>query len=174
MNSNKSESEPETRNQKPETNVTLRPVVTEDEPFLYDLYRATRTDLGSLTLDPAQLDMLLRMQFVGQQRQYEMDFPSADHDIILLDGEPIGRVMVQRGEQQNTGVDIALIPEQWNSGIGTVMIGDLIKEAHRAGKPFQIHVERSNRAIRLYERLGFKTVGETPTHLFMECAIEKS
>ena len=154
---------------KEDMSVTLRPAVPEDEAFLFELYCSTRTmDIGRAGLEPAQQAAILEMQFNGQRRQYEMDFPEADHDIILLERRPIGRVMVQRPAEQNLGVDIALLPEHRNSGIGGMLINGLLDEARSAGRPFRIHVERSNPALRLYMRLGFRTVGETPTHLLME------
>lgn len=149
--------------------VSLRPVHADDEAFLYELYCSTRTiDIGMAGLEPAQQTAILEMQFIGQRRQYEMDYPEADHDIILLEGRPIGRVMVQRTAGQNLGVDIALLPEHRNSGLGGMLLNELLDEARNAGKPFRIHVERFNPAVRLYERLGFRTIGETPTHFLME------
>ena len=149
--------------------VTLRPAVPEDEAFLYELYCSTRMiDIGMAALDPAQQAAILEMQFNGQRQQYEMDFPEADHDIILLEGRPIGRVMVQRTAEQNLGVDIALLQAHRNSGIGGMLINDLLDEARNAGRPFRIHVERLNPAVRLYERLNFRTIGETLTHFLME------
>ena len=149
--------------------VSLRPVRADDEDFLYELYCSTRMiDIGRAGLEPAQQAAILEMQFIGQRMQYEMDFPEADHDIILLKGQPIGRVMVHRTAEQNLGVDIALLPAHRNSGIGGMLINDLLDEARNAGKPFRIHVERLNPAVRLYMRLGFRTVGETPTHFLME------
>ena len=149
--------------------VTLRPAVPEDEAFLYELYCSTRaTDIGRAGLQPAHQAAILEMQFLSQRRQYEMDFPAADHEIILLEGLPVGRVMVSRTGEQNLGVDIALLPEHRNSGIGGMLISELLDEARNAGKPFRIHVERLNPAVRLYTRLGFKTVSETPTHFLME------
>lgn len=149
--------------------VTLRPAHPDDEDFLYELYCSTRAhDIGVAGLMPAKQAAILEMQFNGQRQQYEMDFPEADHDIILLEGRPIGRVMVQRTAEQNIGVDIALLPEHRNSGIGGTLINQLLDEARNAGKPFRIHVERLNPAVRLYERLGFRTIGETPTHFLLE------
>jgi GNAT superfamily N-acetyltransferase len=149
--------------------VSLRPVHKDDEAFLYELYCSTRlSDIGMAGLEPAQQAALLEIQFIGQRQQYEADFPEADHDIILLEGRPIGRVMVNRTAEANLGVDIALLPAHRNSGIGGMLINDLLDEARNAGKPFRIHVERFNPAVRLYERLGFETIGETPTHLLME------
>jgi len=149
--------------------VTLRPAHPDDEDFLYELYCSTRAhDIGVAGLELAQQATILKMQFVGQQQQYATDFPDADHDIILLEGRPIGRVMVQRTAEQNLGVDIALLPAHRNSGIGGMLINELLEEAGKAGKPFRIHVERLNPAVRLYERLGFRTIGDTPTHFLLE------
>ena len=149
--------------------VTLRPACTDDNDFLYALYRSTRLrEMAAWGLDAGQGEMLLRMQFMSQQAQYRSQFPDADHDIILLDGEPIGRVMVNRSPEQNTGVDIALLPEQRSKGIGGELIQALLDEATRDGKPFRIHVETTNPAVHLYNRLGFATVEDTGAHFVME------
>ena len=41
-------------------------------------------------------------------------------------------------------------------------------EAIEMGKRLSIHVEQTNRALGLYERLGFAVVGETGVYLRME------
>lgn len=149
--------------------VTLRPARPDDEPFLYELYCSTRDeDLAAEELNSPQQQMLLRMQFIGQQHSYKAQYTRADHDIILLDNVAIGRVMVERGDQEIRGVDIALLPAYRSTGIGGVIIQDLLDEARRAGKPFRIQVVRTNRARRLYDRLGFREIGDTGTHYVME------
>jgi GNAT superfamily N-acetyltransferase len=149
--------------------VTFRPAGSDDEPFLYELYCGTRDgDLAAGEWRSPQQDVLLRMQFLAQHRAYQAQYPRADHDIILLDGEPVGRIMVERGEEEIRGVDIALLPAYRSTGIGGAIIQDLLDEARRAGKPFRIHVVKTNRARRLYDRLGFAETGDTGTHYVME------
>jgi len=149
--------------------VTLRPACAADEDFLYGLYCSTRQrEVAGWGLDAGQSEMLLKMQYMSQRQQYRSQFPEADHDIILLDGQPIGRVMVNRRAEQNTGVDIALLAEYRSQGIGGEMIQALLDEATRAGKPFRIHVEKTNPAIHLYNRLGFATIADTGAHFIME------
>lgn len=149
--------------------VTLRPARSDDEPFLYDLYCSTRNeDLSAGEWNSPQQEMLLRMQFLGQQQTYKAQYPRADHDIILLDNLAIGRVMVERSDEEIRGVDIALLPAYRSSGVGGAIIQDLLDEAHRAGKPFRIQVVRTNRARRLYDRMGFREIGDTGTHYVME------
>ena len=149
--------------------VTFRPARPDDEPFLYQLYCGTRNeDIAAAELSAPQQEVLLKMQYLAQQHSYKAQYPKADHDIILLDGRPIGRVMVERGPAANLGVDIALLPEYRSTGIGGAIIQDLLDEAREAGKPFRIHVVKSNRAKRLYDRLGFTEIAETGTHYIME------
>lgn len=155
--------------------VTFRPARADDETFLYDLYCSTRNDdLGAGDWNSPQQQMLLRMQFIGQQHTYKAQYPRADHDIILLDGVAIGRVMVERGDHEIRGVDIALLPTYRSTGIGGVIIQDLLDEARRAGKPFRIQVVRTNRAKRLYDRMGFREIGDTGTHYVMEWTAAES
>ena len=66
-------------------------------------------------------------------------------------------------------IDIALLPEFCNRGLGTFLMKGIMKEAAEAGKPVRIHVERNNvRALAFYERLGFAILKDIQTHLFME------
>jgi ribosomal protein S18 acetylase RimI-like enzyme len=45
---------------------------------------------------------------------------------------------------------------------------DLISAAHNSGKSIRLQVLRTNPAQSLYQRLGFKIVGDSETHIFME------
>ena len=147
--------------------VSLRPVTTEDEEFLFELFcKSVAEDLTGI--DGAQRDVILRMQFNAQRRSYQAEFPNADHEIILLDGRVIGRVIVERAEKEHRGVDIALLPEERSAGLGGMLIQELLDEAASVGKPFRISVVRTNPAMHLYNRLGFKTTGETLTHFMLE------
>ena len=92
----------------------------------------------------------------GQQQTYVAQFPKADHDIILLDGCAVGRVLVERTENEIRGVDIALLPQHRSAGIGSLVIKNLMAEAEKAGKPFRIQVVKSNRAARLYDSSAFQ------------------
>ena len=149
--------------------VTFRPVRPDDEPFLYELYCSTRTeDLPVSGLDPAARESLLKMQFMAQRDGYLVEYTWADHQIILLNDRPVGRVIVERTGKEHRGIDIALLPEFRNAGIGAGIIQGLLSEAGDAGKPFRIEVLKYNRAIRLYQRLGFVAVGDTGANLVME------
>ena len=80
----------------------------------------------------------------------------------------MGRLYVARWEKEIRIVDITVLPEFRGSGIGTELLRDLQDEARTAGKSLTIHVERFNRALELYQRLGFKQVEDKGVYLLLE------
>jgi len=64
-------------------------------------------------------------------------------------------------------VDIAILPEQRNRGVGTTFLRDLIAESESTGRPLKLQVAKGNPAARLYERLGFSRVSEDQVYLQM-------
>ena len=52
-------------------------------------------------------------------------------------------------------VDIALLPEYRNAGVGTTIIRQLMTEAAHTNLPIILRVEFFNPAMKLYSRLGF-------------------
>ncbi|HLI09145.1 MAG TPA: GNAT family N-acetyltransferase [Ktedonobacteraceae bacterium] len=149
--------------------ITLRPVSQDDEAFLYQLYSQAHIDeLGARDWDANQQQFFLRMQFNAQQRFYQSEYPDADYSIILLDQRPVGWIVIARMVDEMLVVDIALLPEYRNTGIGTLLLQGMQAEAAQTGKRIHLHVTRFNPAIRLYERSGFSRIGETGMHFLME------
>jgi ribosomal protein S18 acetylase RimI-like enzyme len=148
--------------------IYLRPVVLpDDEAFLQKLYFSTRDDLRGLLGDEQQERQLMLFQYEGQKATYAQEFPESTHDIIFFEDLPVGRLMVSRSDDVIHGVDLAVLPEYRNRGVGTEILKRLFAEAARQKVPFRISVVRSNPAISLYLRLGLRVTGETPTHLIM-------
>jgi len=142
-------------------NTILRSVRAEDELFMRRLYASTRADEMALTGWPVeQQDTFLQMQFNAQRQYYCEQFPAADYQIIQCAGTDIGRLIVWRAANEMLLMDIALLPEYRNHGIGTALIEGLMAEAAQTGRPLRLHVEFLNPALRLYERLGFAKIGE--------------
>ena len=140
-------------------NITFRPITPDDEPFLYRVYASTRLEeLAPLQWSEAQMTEFLTMQFQAQHTYYQEQFPNASFQIILLDGQAIGRLYRElRGNNLHI-LDIALLPEYRNQGIGTRLLQDIIDEGDKGGHPVSIYVEFNNPALRLYQRLGFHQI----------------
>ena len=140
-------------------NLSLRDSTPDDNAFLLDVYASTRLDeLAGTGWDDNQKRAFIQMQFLARERIY----PQVDSKIILVDGQPAGRMLVDRNETAVLLRDIALLPAYRNAGIGSRLIQDLMKEAAAAGKPVELHVLSTSPAVRLYERLGFRRTSTEP------------
>jgi ribosomal protein S18 acetylase RimI-like enzyme len=148
--------------------ITLRQATAGDHPFLLRLYAGTREDLNLANLDESQKHALIEMQFRVRRQQYEAVYPQARNSIVLRDKEAVGSMMVHRGEHDIVLVDIAVLPEHRNRGIGTYLMRTLLAEAAREGKRVHLHVLMTSAAVRLYERLGFSKMGDTGMYQYME------
>ena len=156
--------------------LTLRPATADDEPFLEQVYAGTRAaELATVSWTEDEKAAFLQMQFAAQAQYYREHYPDASFDVILLDAdaggldaEAVGRLYVARWTDEIRIVDIALLPEFCNRGIGTTLLRRLQAEAQASSKPLRIHVERFNPALRLYERLGFRLVEDRGVYLFLE------
>ncbi len=152
------------------SDVGFRPIAPDDEEFLYRVYASTREEeLARVPWDAAQKEAFLRMQYNAQHSYYQEQFADARFDVILSEGRPIGRLYVERLEDEIHIIDIALLPEHRGAGIGSGILGTLLEEAAGAGKRVRIYVERENPAMTLYQRLGFREIGDTGVYLLMEC-----
>jgi len=148
-----------------ETNLSLREATPEDEPFLLDVYASTRLEeLEGFGWSDEQKHAFIRMQFLARERVY----PRVDNRIILFEGRPVGRILVDRSDDLILLRDIALLTEFRNAGIGSRLIQDLMQEATAAGKPIKLHVVSSSPAVRLYERLGFRRSGDESEVAYLE------
>jgi ribosomal protein S18 acetylase RimI-like enzyme len=148
---------------------SLRPTQPEDEPFLFEVYAGTRADEMALVSWPTeQKYAFLQMQSNAQRQSYTQQFPAAQWNIVLRDAESIGRLIVDQADDAIHLLDIALLPEYRNAGIGTLLIQNLLDEAAQINKPVQLHVDKNNRAQRLYDRLGFRVIGDTGIYFSME------
>lgn len=149
----------------------LRPVVTGDEDLLYRIYASTRMDeMASVNWTEAQKEEFLQMQFNAQTIHYRNHYPNAEYQIIQCeDGLPAGRLIVDRSGGSILLMDIALLPEFRNAGIGTILLKELLAEAAHKSQPVILHVEAFNPALRLYKRLGFIKTGENGIYHEMVC-----
>jgi ribosomal protein S18 acetylase RimI-like enzyme len=153
----------------PYEGITLRPITSEDTDFLYQVYASTRADeLAIVDWSQEQKDAFLQMQFDAQHRYYQEYYTNASFDVILRDSQPIGRLYLDRREDEVRIVDIAILPEHRNAGVGTALLRDIMSEAASMGKVVTIHVEKFNPALRLYRRLGFRQKGDSGVYFLLE------
>ncbi|HBZ82368.1 MULTISPECIES: GNAT family N-acetyltransferase [Brevibacillus] len=149
--------------------IQKRAVEKTDEAFLLQLYISTRADeLAAWGWDKQMQEQFLQLQFLAQKNSYSTQYPDAEHLLIFSENIPAGRIMIARTETKITLVDISLLPHHRNKGIGCTLIRELQQEAADTSRPLHLSVLPTNRAIHLYERLGFQTIDSSGFHISME------
>lgn len=150
--------------------VELRPVSDSDNDFLLSVYASTREEeLAQAEWGEGQKEMFLRWQLDLQRREYETRFPDADYRVIVLDQQPAGRIWIGADNEQIRLLDIALLPQFQNRGVGTALLRRLIEEAGQQGKVLRHMVfVLNNNAERFYERLGFRQIEDFGAYKHME------
>jgi ribosomal protein S18 acetylase RimI-like enzyme len=140
--------------------VNLQPERTEDEGFLLELYATTRQEEMRLAgWDTSTQTTFIKMQFHAMRRGYASMFPGAQSSLIRYEDKPIGRIVVNHANREIRLVDLALLPDARNRGIGAGLLRTLQMEARQLRQPVVLQVLKTNRAARLYARLGFLRTG---------------
>ncbi|HUA59411.1 MAG TPA: GNAT family N-acetyltransferase [Verrucomicrobiae bacterium] len=148
--------------------VHLRDATVADEPFLFDLYAAVRAPEFAL-LPEAQRQHLIRMQYAAQTGAYRAMYPGTGYQIILRGSEPMGRIWITELPGEFRLVDIALLPEGRNRGVGSALLRDLQGRAQAEGKRISSSVFRFNPgSLRWHQKLGFRVVSEDEIRIDLE------
>ena len=150
-------------------NITLRPVTESDEEFLLAVYASTRAEeMERVPWTAEQKDAFVRMQFAAQKSHYATEYPRASHDVICADGTPVGRIYLDRDAGRLHILDITVLPQHRNAGIGSFLLRQLLQEAAGSSKPVNIYVENFNPSLRLFKRLGFQVAEENGFQLLLK------
>lgn len=146
----------------------LRWITDGDLPFLAELYASTRREeVARAPWSDEEKERFLAWQFEAQHKHYQEHYPDCEFLVVEQDveteggrsfREPVGRLYVDRWDEEIRLVDIALLPAHRGGGHGTALLERVMAEGAEAGLPVSIHVESENPALRLYERLGFEHV----------------
>jgi len=132
----------------------------DDDPFLLTL-EADRWGAGPD-------DPLVALQFRARQQGYRLRFPDGDDSLVVVDGEPAGRLLVALRPGAHHLVDIALLRRFRGRGIGTGLVGDVQAAAGAAGVPVELSVRSGDSAlVEWYGRLGFEPTSSGAVHVRM-------
>lgn len=149
--------------------ITLRPVTPADDGTVFEAYASTRAaEMSMVPWTDEQRSAFLRMQLTAQLTHYQAYHPQAEHQVILADGRPAGRLYLDRQPDALHILDLTILPRFRNLGIGTRILHDLQAEAAPQDKSVRVHVETHGPERRLYERLGFTVTADKGLHLLLE------
>jgi ribosomal protein S18 acetylase RimI-like enzyme len=156
--------------------IVLRLASERDRELLRAVYESSRADeLALVAWQPGQREAFVEQQFAAQDRFYREHYPTATFSVVEVDGEPAGRLYVDRWSGEIRLMDIALLAPFRRRGIGERLIRGLQEEVAVSGRRLTLHVERYSPALRLYARLGFRAVEERGgVYLLLEWRPEQS
>ena len=133
-----------------------RPVNAADEPFLRCLYASSHADqLRDTGWAPARCRTFLDKQFDFQQGRFLERHPEALFMLLVLDGQPIGRLSWHGTAERMTLIDLCLAPAWRRRGVGGRVLGWLAEAADRRAVPIGLNIARDSAACRLARRYGF-------------------
>lgn len=149
--------------------IAYRPMTDADLPFMAALYALTRAaELAPVPWPQEAKDAFLSQQFTAQHSHYRAHYRGAEWLVIEQGRDAIGRLYIEEWPSQFRVIDIALLPAYQKQGIGGAILEDVLVSARAAGKAVSIHVEKSNPARKLYDRLGFAQVEDKGVYDLLE------
>lgn len=132
-----------------------------DVPALRVLYLRHRwPEFAMLPLADEQKAALLDTQFTIQRQQYRARHPDHGFYVLACDGAVIGRLMLGLGEGAIAILDILVDPDWRGRGVGAAVLAAVAERARASARAVTLHVDKGNPALRLYQRTGFRIVGD--------------
>jgi len=140
---------------------SLRAATDQDAAFIYGLRVAGLRDYVA---------QIWGWDEAFQAARFQERFDPACYQVVVVAGLDIGAVAVEWRDEVVFLADIEILSEWRGQGLGAAIVSTLLAEAGHRGLPVALQVLKVNPARRLYERLGFRVVEETPTHELMRTA----
>jgi len=149
--------------------IQLRAVEEKDAAFIEAVYRTTReAELNLTNWSELQKRAFISMQSAAQLADYKTKCPGAIFQVIIYNKKDAGRFFTCENENGIHLIDITILPEFTGKGIGTNLLHRLIQRSNKTQKKISLHVEPSNPALKLYQRLGFIHIKNTGRYHYME------
>lgn len=138
----------------------LNPATPADQPWLESLRRSVYQDLFLATWGHWDESRHLRHCAECWER--------GNIYTVELNSERVGMIQLHEYADRLEVGEIQIQPSHQGRGIGSRVLRDVQKRAHAQRKTVSLSTGLKNvRAVRLYERLGFRHVSQSETHYFM-------
>ena len=147
--------------------VSLRPQDDADEAFLRPLFDSVKGSMfAPMLVDDRTKAQLLGMQYHAMTQAYRGSFPEGAFNIVESDGAPIGRLIIDMSEQFVHVVYLAFLPDWRRRGIGSALMGAVVRFADAHDLPTEATVALDNAAsLRLWASLGFVEISRDATDM---------
>jgi ribosomal protein S18 acetylase RimI-like enzyme len=112
---------------------------------------------------------LLELQYRAQAIDWNARFTESHHELVLLGGEPVGRIWVARTQRECRIVDLTLVPERRRTGLGSRLVAEVLLAADEAGVLTRLSVLRGNEpALAFWRCHGFVETHADALYLGLE------
>ena len=140
----------------------LRRETEADDAFLFELFCEARPEL--MLLPPAMRGAVLTQQYRAQAASYAARYPAALNAIVSLDGEVVGRLIVEEASGDLHLVDIAVSSALRGKGLGSAILAALTE----FGRSIRLYVSTANSgALKLYLAHGFRETARDDANIEM-------
>jgi len=95
-----------------------------------------------------------------EDAEFARQWSAAEVSIVVGEAGDIGWMQIARHDRDIFLNQIYLDASSRNRGIGTRLVQSLLHDADRQGLAVVLNVVKDNPALCLYERLGFRRIGE--------------
>jgi len=139
--------------------LTFRPATAADIEYARSLYFETMRWI---------IERLFGWDEAVEDEKFAKQFVLDETRIIAAGGADVGWLQVSVRKDCVFLGQLYIDPEHQRRGLGTQAIRMVIAQADTLGLPVRLGVVRFNPALELYERLGFRTVGEDQYKFYLE------
>jgi ribosomal protein S18 acetylase RimI-like enzyme len=147
----------------------IRPETASDLEAVRQIYIGHRlAEFAPLPWSEAQKEALVAQQFELQRRQYAALHDTYAFFTVLEAEEAVGRLYLAQDGPSILILDFLLRADCRGRGLGTAALCDLIEAAAAKGCGVRLHVDKTNRCVLLYQRLGLRIVADAGVAWRME------
>jgi Predicted acetyltransferase len=147
-------------NNREKLGISLELVQTKHDDLLLKIFKESRQDFAWINgISEEQKETIIFQQFIAEREQLKFVYPEAELNVVILDKKPIGRLYIYYGKNEDRILEIGLLEDYRDRGIGTTIVTKVIEKAIEKGKVVSLQVAWFNHAAyRFYEQLGFQVV----------------
>lgn len=141
-------------------NLKIRKARKSDSEFAY---RVKKLAFGKY------VDQVWGWDETEQQHLHQRRFAAQEFSVIQWSGIDVGVVAIVREPDCLKLNQLFILPDYQGKGIGKACMQRIIDRAGASGSPIKLQVLKvNNKALAFFQRLGFKKIGQSDTHILME------
>lgn len=144
--------------------ITFYPATTTHIPLIRELASQTWKDTYGAILSPQQLDWMFDWMYSPESLHRQIEEEKQQFFIASYAGSPCGYISIERQESDLFHFQKVYVhPAFQGKGVGRALIRqgiEYIRSFNQFPCRIELNVNRQNKALHFYERVGFKIAGQ--------------